>query len=215
MSNSNATIERFQKQYVATHFERADLFKFILEEYHPREVLYPGCAIHITPAYFFPHIVFVDQDSEASKFFSNQEAILDWVNRHKKYQRSSYIQFINQDFTKPLPVRNGEFDLLLALYTGSVSKACTTYLKVGGVLLTNNHQNDAVEAAQEDELSLIAIVRMRGGKYQYLDAKPGQYLRRKSQESRPKRYLKRISNGVKYVENESYYIFKKVRSHKE
>ena len=213
MSNSNTTIERYQKQYVATHFERAGLFEFILEEYHPREVLYPGCAVHVTPAYFFPHVVFVDQDSEASKFFSNQEAILAWVNRHKKYQRSSYIRFINQDFTKPLPVRQGEFDLLLALYTGGVSKVCTAYLKVGGVFLTNNHQNDAVEAAQDDELSLIAIVRMRGGKYRYVDAKPGQYLS-KSQESRPKRYLKRISNGVKYVEDESYYIFKRVRPHK-
>ena len=105
--------------------------------------------------------------------------------------------------------------MLLALYTGGVSKACKAYLKVGGVLLTNNHQNDAVEAAQDDELSLIAIVRMRGGKYQYVDAKPRQYLSSRSQESRPKRYLKRISNGVKYVEDESYYIFKRVRPHKE
>jgi len=50
MSNSNTTIERYQKQYVATHFERAGLFEFVLGEYRPQEVLYPGCAIHITPS---------------------------------------------------------------------------------------------------------------------------------------------------------------------
>ena len=190
MSTKNTTIEWYKKQYVSTLFERAGLFKFILEEYHPQEVLYPGCAIHVTPAYFFPHVVFVDQDSETSTFFSNQETIRDWINRHKKYQRSTYIRFINQDFSKPLPVRQCEFDLLIALYTGGVFKACTTYLKVGGVLLTNNHQNDAVEAAQDDGLSLIAIVRMRGGKYQYVDAKPVLYMKSKSHENRPKRYLK-------------------------
>lgn len=215
MRNNNTAIEQYQKRYVATHFERVGLFEFVLGEYHPREVLYPGCAIHITPAYFFPHIVFVDQDSEASEFFSNQGAILDWVNRHKKYQRSSHIRYINQDFTKPLSVRQGEFDLLLALYTGGVAKACKTYLKIGGLLLTNNHQNDAAEAAQDDEFSLSAIIRMRGGKYRYVDAKPGEYLRSRSQESRSKRYLRRISDGVKYIENESYYVFKKVRSHKQ
>jgi len=214
MRNSNTTIEKYQKVYTTTHFERVGLFELIREEYHPQQVLYPGCATHITPACFFPHIVFVDQDPTVSEFFSNQDAILDWIKRHKKYRRSPYIQFIYQDFTEPLPVQQEQFDLLLALYTGGVSRACKMYLKRGGFLITNNHQNDAVEAARDKQLSLEAVARMRGGKYRLVDTEPGGFLRSRNQTVQSKRYLRRVSGGFEYVEEESYYIFKKGWSRK-
>ena len=151
MSNSKAIIDKYKKAYSALHFERLDLFEFIEEKYHPIEVLYPGCSIHIAPAFVFPYVVFVDQNPTAAAFFSNYDAVLDLVNQHRKYRRNPYIQFISHDFTNTLPVRKKQFDLILALYTGGISKACKPYLKIGGYLLTNNHRNDAVEAHQDDE----------------------------------------------------------------
>ncbi len=211
MSSSKATIDKYQRLYVDLRFERGGLFELIQEKYHPTEVLYPGCSIHITPAFFFPYVVFIDQDPAAMTFFSTHELVLDLVRRHRKYRRSPYIRFISQDFTKPLPVPKNQFDLILALYAGGVSKACRSYLKIGGLLLTNNHQNDAVEATQDNELVLIAIVQKRQGKYRLIDKERGESLKIRNQTSQSKRYLRQTDSGVEYIENESYYIFKRTR----
>jgi hypothetical protein len=47
----------YQKVYVDLGFERGGLFELVQKEYHPREVLYLGCSIHITPAFSFPHTI--------------------------------------------------------------------------------------------------------------------------------------------------------------
>jgi len=111
----------------------------------------------------------------------------------------------------PLPVPKNQFDLILALYAGGVSRACRSYLKIGGLLVTNNHQNDAVEAAQDNELALIATAQKRQGKYRLVEKEPGESLKIKDQTSQSKRYLRQTNSGVEYIEVESYYIFKRTR----
>ena len=213
MSSRKAGLEQYQKIYADLCFERGELFELIQEKYHPMEVLYPGCSVHITPAFFFPHVVFVDQDPAARAFFSNHESVLELVEQQRRYQRTPFIQFIFQDFNKPLPALMNQFDLVLALYTGGVAKACSAYLKTGGLLLTNNHQNDALEAAQEDELDLTAMVEMRQGKYRLVNQEAGKPLTIRNQASQSKRYLRQTNSGVEYIENERYYIFRKTRQH--
>jgi len=212
LSNCKATLGKYQKLYADLRFERSDLFELIQAQYHPMEVLYPGCSIHITPAFFFPHVVFIDKHRDALEFFSDHELILDFIRRHRKYRRTPHIQFISQDFTKPLPLRKKQFDLVLALFTGGVSQACKAYLKMGGLILTNNHQNEALEATQDNELSLIAFIQKRQGKYRLTDIESGQSLKIKSQTSRSKHYLRQTTSGVEYIENESYYVFKRIRT---
>jgi hypothetical protein len=209
MNSGKGSVGKYHRQYADLGFERGGLFGFIQERFHPVEVLYPGCSIHITPAFFFPHVVFVDHDPVASAFFSDHEAVLDLVKQRRNYKRNPHIQFIPQDFTKPLPVRKSQFDLILALYAVGVSKACKSYLRMGGFLLTNNHQNDAVEAIRDRELALVAIVQKRQGKYRFVEREPDELLKIRSQDSRAKRYLRQTSSGVEYIENESYYIFKR------
>ncbi len=212
MNDSKAIADRYQKQYVDLRFERGGLFELIQERYQPEEVLYPGCSIHITPAFFFPHVVFVDQDPAATEFFSSHEMVLALVKRHRSYRRAPHIQFISQDFTRPLPVPEDQFDLLLALFAGGVSKACRPYLKMGGLLLTNNHQNDAVEAARDDELALIATIERRQGKYRLVEKESDEILNSSGHAGRSKRYLRKTNGGVEYIENERYYLFKRTRS---
>lgn len=212
MKNSKASIDKYQRFYVDLRFERNGLFKLIQEKYHPKEVLYPGCSTHITPAFFFPNVVFVDKDPAAMAFFSNHEIVLDLVKQRRECRISPYIQFIFQDFTKPLPIHKNQFDLLLALYTGGVSKACRSYLKIGGLLLTNNHKNDAVDAHRDNGFVLIAIVQKRQGKYRFVDKEPSDLFRIRNQTNQSKRYLRQIHGGVEYIENESYYIFRRIRS---
>ncbi|MDY6833740.1 MAG: class I SAM-dependent methyltransferase, partial [Chloroflexota bacterium] len=173
------------------------------------EVLYPGCSIHISPAFVFPYVVFVDQDPAATEFFFDQKALIDLIKQFRKYRRNPYIQFIPQDFTKPLPLRKNQFDLLLSLYTGGVSKACKSHLKTGGYLVTNNHHNDAIEAYHDNELTLIAAIEKKKGKYCSIDIQPDELLRTRQTTTKSKRYLRKTNSGVEYIENEVYYIFQR------
>ncbi|MBN1452557.1 MAG: hypothetical protein JW963_16190 [Anaerolineales bacterium] len=211
MNHSKATVDRYRKLYADLRFERGDLFELIQEQYHPTEVLYPGCSIHITPAFFFPHVIFIDKNPEAADFFSHRKIILDLIKRCRKYRRTPYIQFVSQDFTKLLPVLENQFDLVLALFTGGVSLACKPYLKMGGLIVTNNHQNDAVEASQDSELALIAVIQKHREKYRLTHANSSKPLKIKSQGSQSKQYLRQTTSGVEYIENESYYVFERVR----
>lgn len=205
----------YQANYVDLGFERLGLFVLLAERYHPVEVLYPGCSTHLTPAFFFPHVIFVDRDPTAEAFFSEQAAILDRVKRNKRYRRAPYIQFLCQDFTQPLPLPPNQVDLLLALFTSGVAKACKSYLKTGGWLLTNNQHQDAFEAAQDPEYRLSAVIEMRQDKYQAREAETGDYIELAKEPGRTIRYLKQTSAGIKYIENVNYYLFQKVRPSKE
>ena len=211
MNDSKAILARYQQAYADISFERGGLFKFILQQYHPQEALYPGCSIHLTPAFYFPHVIFIDQDPQAMHFFSNQETVNDLVNRRRVYRRRPHIQFIFQDFTRPLPLIENQFDLLLALYTHGVAQACKSYLKMGGYYLSNNHQHDAEEAFQDDALALSAVVQKHQGKYRGVDFDPLHPFEVSKRASQSKRYLRQTSQGVEYIENESYYIFRRVK----
>lgn len=200
----------YQKQYADLDFERGGLFEVIQEAFQSVEVLYPGCSVHLTPAFYFPHVVFVDQAPAASAFFSDRGFVLELVNRHRKYRRTPYVRFIAQDFTRPLPLAGSRFDLLLALYTGGVSKACASYLKVGGILVTNDHHDDALEAAQHSELTRIGGIGKQGDRYAFWDAGPGEDLQRQ-RAGRRRRYLRRSRGGFEYIDEERYHVFRKVR----
>lgn len=197
----------YRKIYDDLRFERSGLFALLQEEFHPGQVLYPGCSVHLTPAFYFPHVVFVDRAPATRDFFSAREALLDLVNRRKIYRRTSHLEFIQQDFTLPLPFAPGQFDLVLALWTGGVAKACSNYLKVGGLLLTNNHKNDAVEASLDDGLALLAVIQQRQGKYQRLAPHPPSPSGRGNRLA--KCYLRHTGREIEYVEDECYYLFQR------
>lgn len=197
----------YRSIYADLGFERAGLFKIIQEAFACRDVLYPGCSVHVTPSLYFPHVVYVDQSEAAEKFFSDETSILEFVNRHKQYQQSAYIRFIRQDYFQPLPLREAGFDLLLALFAGGIARSCARYLKPGGLLLTNNHQGDAVDAAQPGSLELSAVIQFKKGDYKINNKlPPGEIPVQKSNA----RYLKQGSRGTAYVENETYYLFKRL-----
>lgn len=129
--------------YPALNFERAGLFKLIKDEYDCSTVLYPGCSIHVTPSFYFQHVVYVDISETAKDFFQDNENILSIVNSNKNYKQSAYIQFIHSDYTKVLPVRENNYDLLLSIYAVGITESCKKYIKPGGIIVSNNHQNDA------------------------------------------------------------------------
>ena len=154
----NATIALYKKQYAEFQFERAGLFKLIREKFGCTEVLYPGSSVHITPSFYFPHVVYVDTSPTAVNFFADETAVLTHIDRKKTYKRSAYLRFIAQDYAEELPLPEESFDLLLALFAPNVVPTCQKYLKKGGILVTNNFQDEALTAAATPALALISVV---------------------------------------------------------
>jgi SAM-dependent methyltransferase len=158
----------YQEYVVAPGLERSAL----LEELRARcagaaTVLYPGSSVHVTPSFFFQHVVYVDRSDFSRDFFAQAQAVRDVVNRYKRYRQRPFIRFVQQDFTADLPVPEGGFDVLLALYAGGISQACARYVKPGGLLLTNDHHGDAREASRLPDLELQAVVEERRGKVRF------------------------------------------------
>jgi hypothetical protein len=198
----------YENQYTGLHFERAGLFKAVRDKYHCKNVLYPGCSVHITPSLYFPHSIYVDQSQAAAQFFADEKSILEFVNRNKHYKESAYLRFIRQDYSKSLPLREGTFDLLLSLFAGGIATSCAKYLKPGGLLLSNNHQGDALDAANAGRFELIAMVRFRKGSYAISEDRKEINI---PVQKRNNKYLRLADQGVAYVENEMYYIFERSR----
>lgn len=200
-------MDKYKSLYSDLKFEREGLFQLVREIYPCREVLYPGCSIHIEPSFYFPHVVYVDQSEMAAQFFRDEKSILAFVSRNKLYPQSVYMRFIQQDYSTPLPLQDGSFGLLLALFAGGISKSCARYLKTGGILLTNNHQADALDAVHEKGLKLEAAIQFSKGKYRIVEADPDESKVHAPKMNDP--YLKMTSRGMEYVDLETYYVFRR------
>jgi SAM-dependent methyltransferase len=158
----------YQEYVVAHDLERSALLEALRARCTGEAtVLYPGAFVHVTPSFFFQHVVYVDRSDFSRDFFARAQAVLDVVNQHKQYRQRPFIRFVRQDFTADLPVPEGSFDLLLALYAGGVSQACARYVKSGGLLLTNDHHGDARDAARLPEFELRAVVEERRGEVRF------------------------------------------------
>lgn len=197
----------YQSQYSDLGFERAGLFRAILNRYPCREVLYPGCSVHITPSFFFPHVVYVDKGEWSARFFAGENSVLDYINRHKQYKQSAYVRFIEQDYLEPLPLLEANFDLVLALFAGGIARSCKKHLKKGGLLISNNHQNDAVDALRDEELRLIARIDFRSGRYVVVEHDLDSI--QLSQKRSHKNALRNMRGTTEYADHETYYVFKR------
>lgn len=198
----------YKTQYTDIHFERAGLFKTIQDKYHCKDVLYPGCSVHITPSLYFPHVIYVDQSEAAAKFFADERPVLEFINRNKQYKQSTYIRFIQQDYSQSLPLMDREFDLLLSLFAGGIARACARYLKIGGLVLTNDHQGDAVDVTNDHHLRLKATVQIQKGGY--LISEAGLNEIRIPRQKLNNKYLRQVNQGVAYIEKERYYVFERL-----
>ena len=203
-----STLDTFRSRYSGIGFERGGLFRLLREEFRPDEVLYPGCSIHITPACWFPRVVFVDKDPAAAEFFSRRAEILEFLRRNRIYRRIPDIRFIHQSFTDPIPVRRSEFDLLLSLFTGGVAKSCHPYLKSGGLLLTDGFHGDAADAVRTGVFEPAAAIAFRKGKYAWTDWPEGR-TQNPPGAGRTKRYLVRSADGLTFRDEETYLLFRK------
>jgi hypothetical protein len=206
--------ELYQKYIIDHGLERAGLFKTLRKRYEgATTVLYPGSSAHITPSFYFPHVVYVDKGHLPRQFFADIGEVLKFVETKKQYQRSAFVRYLDADFTEPLPLREGSFDLLISLYAGGISKPCSRFIKIGGLLLTDNHQDDAGDAAKDPELQLIGVINDRRGYFALEEADLDRYFVRKDDAGRVRPPGRPVApRRPEYVKKADYYLFTRTRS---
>ncbi|NLM44605.1 MAG: class I SAM-dependent methyltransferase [Clostridiales bacterium] len=209
--NNDRNIDRYKRFYLDMNFDRAGLFEVLKKEYTCNTVLYPGCSIHITPSFYFQHVVYVDISQDAKKFFDDIHSILDYINSNKKYKQSAYVQFIHGDYTKPLPIKGENYDLLIALYAGEITLSCKKYVKPGGIILTNNHQKDAEKLLEDASITLDGLIYKKGKKYVIERDIKGDFKDILKRYSKKKKGMRNTNKGLEYVDNQCYFVLKNNR----
>jgi hypothetical protein len=198
-------IERnYNMFYRSINFERAGLFELLKGEYSHDMVLYPGCSIHVTPSFFFPHVVYIDKSDLSREFFADTGNVTEFVSRHKKYKRMAYIEYHCADYKNTGIVPDTSFDLVLSIYSDAITENCKRFLKKDGVVIANSYENSIEKTLQENDLELIAIINKKGERYLLEKNSPLRIpVARQS-----KNFIKNGA-GFEYRDVDPYYVFRK------
>lgn len=164
------TSERLYRTFVVEPgLERRALFEDFIERFGtPGPVLYAGSGVHVTPSFFFPDVTYVDHGEHARRFSADAAAVTKLIADGRTYARPARWRFLDADYTAPLPLPEGGFDLLLSLFAPGVARACRRYLRIGGLLLTSDHTGDA-DDARADGYVLIAQAKDVRGRWPFED----------------------------------------------
>lgn len=200
--------ELYKKFYTNIHFDRSLLFRTISTTFPCRTILYPGSSIHVTPSFYFPHVVYIDKSPLARDFFSRDSEVKELINANKCYKRSSYFKFINADFTGRLDVEERSFDLLISLYSGKISSPCKQLLRRGGYLLTNNFNNFLGDILADPGFVLQAVLVYKSNDYQVIKENLEKY--KTPGKNKPVKFKKDHHEvGLQFIKHEKSYLFKR------
>lgn len=199
----------YRKYFVERQFERLDLFQLIADEFNIKRALYPGSFVHVTPSFVIPHVVYVDNDKHADKFFKTSE-IHQFIEKRKTYPQEVDFKFHYADYQDGLNEKEKSFDLLISQYSGFVGQYCKRYIRKGGLLLANNSHGDAGVAALDKDYRLIAVFSLRNGRYKMSKSNLDDYFIPKSSVNLTKEYLMQLQKSIGYKKSGNAYLFRKV-----
>lgn len=205
--NSN---EIYKKYFLDNQFERRALFQSLQEKFNIQRALYPGSFAHITPSFYIPHVVYVDSDKQAKKFFQDEAGVGEIIAKNKIYTQEPDFQFLPLDYYQPLDLAEQSFDFLISSYAGFVSQPGKKYLRIGGVLLANNSHGDAGLANIDQDYKLIGVINGRQEKYTISEKNLDDYFIPKKQITLTREYLEQLGKGVGYTKTANSYIFKRI-----
>ena len=198
----------YEEYHARRQDERLELFEVVRREYMSNSCLYPGCFVHITPAFVFPKTTFVDTDRRARRFFDDPRTLA-FVEAKKLYDGQPQVRFLARDYSKELEI-DTKHDLLVSQYAGFVSESCKKYLRKGGLLIVNNSHGDASLASIDDGFRLIAVIHRRGEHFWASKTRLDQYFVPARNVQVTRQLLYRTKHGIGYKRTASDYVFEKI-----
>jgi hypothetical protein len=190
--------------------DRHRLFAAVASFVDADRVLYPGSYVDISPSFVWPSVTYVDIDRRAGRFFDDRVGVQELLVEHGVDPTSRTVRFIGSDYTEALDLGEVEFDLLISLYAGFISEACTHHLRVGGTLLVNPSHGDAAMASIDPRYRLGAVVRSRSGEYAADARNLDTYLVPKRDVEVTRESLHASGRGVAYTKAPFGYLFERV-----
>ena len=198
----------YQHYHAGRNDERLELFDVVQAEFGAESFLYPGCFVHVTPAFVMPNATFVDTDKRARTFFSDPHT-LSFVEESKRYRQQAKLQFLPRNYSEELPIHRG-YDLLISQYAGFVSESCKRYLRKGGVLLSNNSHGDASLASIDKDFRLVAVIQRREEHFWISTTQLDEYFVPAKQMEVTRELLHSTKRGIGYKRSAANYVFEKL-----
>lgn len=202
---SERTVALWQKQD-QHEGDRKRLFTTIRQHVGDGSVLYPGSYVDVAASFAFSAVTYIDVDRRAAKFFSDTESVAEIV-ASEGGAAGATLRFIHADYTSDPGLASEAFDVLVSLYAGFISEACTKNLRVGGVLLVNASHGDAAMASIDPRYELSGVVTSRASEYRVSTKQLGSYLEPKSPVDVTADYLHERGRGIPYTKSPFAYLF--------
>lgn len=207
MAKSPAAL--YRENHVDKSDERLGLFAGLVEHFGVSSALYPGSFVHVTPSFVIPHVVYVDSDRRARRFFDDPRT-LELVKRRRRYDAVPTIAFHHGDYTDAIDEADESFELLISQYAGFVSRACKRHLKIGGILVANNSHGDASMARLDHDFELVAVYRRHAERFTFAFDELETYMIPKSGDEPTFEALEGSMRGPAFTRPVAGYVFKRI-----
>jgi len=203
-----SSVELYE-EYMRKIGDRYELFSLLRKEFTIESALYPGSHIDITPSFFYRKTTYIDNFRGAARFFAKPD-LSNLILDYKKYEEEPILKFYFRDYRKEIKELDKNFDLLISLYAGIVSKYCKKYLKQEGILLVNNSHGDASMAHLDHDFILYGIIYQSNKKLYFSRKNLKAYFVPKKERDINMEYLEKRMKGIGYKKTANFYLFKKV-----
>lgn len=190
--------------------DRRRLFTAVAAAIDAEQVLYPGSYVDVAPSFVWPSVTYVDIDRRAKQFFADEAGVQELLAEHGVEPATHSVRFIAADYRDALELDEGEVDLLISLYAGFISEACTHHLRIGGTLLVNPSHGDAAMASLDERYRLRAVVTARSGEYGVDTRDLDTHLVPKRDVEVTKESLHASGRGIAYTKSPFAYLFERV-----
>ncbi|WP_438855679.1 hypothetical protein [Agromyces sp. M3QZ16-3] len=193
--------------------DRSTMFAAIASTWDVEAALYPGSYLDLSPSTAIPSVTYVDTDRRAARFFADSDLFRAELARaelaHPTTRASAArVEFLRADYTTPLPLEDGAFDLLVSLYAGPVWDHCRRHLRAHGLLLANTSHGDACLAALDPDLELVAAVHHRDDRYRLDTRGLDGYLVPRNPAAADRDLIRRSGRGIAYTRPAFAYLFR-------
>lgn len=187
--------------------DRLRLFTAVSQAIDVAAALYPGSYVDVAASFAFASVTYVDSDARAARFFSDSTGVDEIIAQHGSPAEERTWGFIGVDYTTDLGLSDASFDLLISLYAGFVSEACTRYLRPGGWLLVNPSHGDAAIASIDPRYRLVGVVQSRSGNYSVSERNLASYLIPKRNAEVTAELIHESGRGIGYTKSPFAYLF--------